>query len=239
MIGINRVVMIKSEIRRNPVLFKLWYYLYRKNRGVTIDFFRPETVLYLDGYPRSGNTYSLHLIRSLWPDIHFVHHFHAIAPIKIALRRNIPVYILVREPLNSITSWYLKELSMKGKGFNENELSVSKLSSLAKDYEIYYKWVQKNLLKLRIVDFNRLTKEPEYIMLKINASLPKQYMLSDIELNSKLATVRNSSFGAKDKLGASLPTPEKETAKLILKERLLTMDVYNECLAVYEELREK
>lgn len=41
-------------------------------------------------------------------------------------------------------------------------------------------------------------------------------------------------FGAKDKLGASLPTAEKQTAKVILKELLLSMDVYNDCQAVYE-----
>lgn len=128
---------------------------------------------------------------------------------------------------------------MKGLSFNDNELSINVLSKLANDYKIYYKWVQYNLSRLSIIDFYRLTKEPETTMLTINASLPKQYILSEIDLSLRLTSVRNSSFGAKDKLGASLPTPEKEAAKLILKERLLNMEVYNECRAVYEELREK
>ncbi len=103
---------MKKIIKQNVFLYKLWFYLYRKNRGTKISFFSPETALYVDGYPRSGNTFLVHLIKNIFPDISMVHHFHAIAPIKIALARKLPVYILAREPAGAITSNYLREYSV-------------------------------------------------------------------------------------------------------------------------------
>lgn len=119
--------MLRNLIKSSPFLFFLWYHLWRKNRGVKIEYFNKQTVLYLDGYQRSGNTYSLHLIKTIWPSIKFIHHFHAIAPIKIALKKNLPVFILLRDPLNSISSRYLKELSFQGKEFDSRQIEISTL----------------------------------------------------------------------------------------------------------------
>ena len=41
-----------------------------------------------------------------------MHHLHATAPIKIALKKKIPVFILVRDPKEAITSYYLKTYSL-------------------------------------------------------------------------------------------------------------------------------
>lgn len=109
---------VKKIIKQNVFLYKLWFYLYRKNRGIKISFFGPETSLYVDGYPRSGNTFLVHLIKNIFPDISMVHHFHAVAPIKVALAKEIPTYILVRDPAEAVTSNYLKEFSMsRGGGY--------------------------------------------------------------------------------------------------------------------------
>lgn len=90
---------IKKIVRQQPMLYKIWFVSYRQNRGTTIDFFSKKTRLLIDGYPRSGNTYFVFLVKKLFPEVHFVHHFHAIAPIKIALSKNIPVVILLRDPV--------------------------------------------------------------------------------------------------------------------------------------------
>lgn len=108
--------MVKRIVKQNIFLYRLWFYLYRKNRGVKISFFGADTSLYVDGYPRSGNTFLVHLIKNIFPGINMVHHFHAIAPIKIALSRNIPTYILARAPSEAISSNYLKEYSMSPRG---------------------------------------------------------------------------------------------------------------------------
>lgn len=83
---------MKKLIRQYPTLYSLWFHLYRKNRGVKIGYFNDSTKLLLDGYPRSGNTFVTSLIKNIFGNDTFVHHFHAIAPIKIALRKNLPVF---------------------------------------------------------------------------------------------------------------------------------------------------
>ena len=104
---------MKRLIKSNPFLFKLWFELYRKNRGVEISYFNHKTKFLLDGYPRSGNTFAASLVKYIYGKDVFVHHFHAIAPIKIALRKDIPVFILIRDPKEAITSYYLKMIISK------------------------------------------------------------------------------------------------------------------------------
>ena len=161
---------LKKLIRLNPLLFSVWYHLYRKHRGVPIKFFSTSTKLYLDGYPRSGNTYSLHLITTLWPDLSFVHHFHAIAPIKIALKKKIPVFILVRDPMNAIASWYLKKLTFKGLDFNSKNIDVSILKGLASDYHVYYQWVLEHRARLELIPFEELVRNQNSVLKRINHS---------------------------------------------------------------------
>jgi hypothetical protein len=230
---------MKKYIKSDPLLFKLWYHLYRKNRGVPIKFFSNQTELYFDGYPRSGNTYLLHLISNLWPDLNVVHHFHAVAPIKISLKRNIPVFILLRDPLNAITSWYLKELSMNDRRFDETNINLSLLEKLAKDYLDYYQWVEQNEGSVTLIHFNQLILRPDLIMLAVNDLLEGQKKLSNEVLLSKVEAIRNESFGAKDKLGASLPTREKEKAKNILKDKLENKNIFEKCKKVFNGLQQK
>jgi len=106
---------MKRLIKSNPFLFKLWFELYRKNRGIKKNYFNHKTKFLLDGYPRSGNTFAASLVKYIFGKEVFVHHFHAIAPIKIALRKDIPVYILIRDPKEAITSNYLKTFALKNK----------------------------------------------------------------------------------------------------------------------------
>lgn len=191
----------------------------------------------MDGYPRSGNTYSLHLIKTLYPDLGLVHHFHAIAPIKIALKKKIPVFILVRDPMNAITSWYLKELSFKGQGFDNTKIDIALLGDLAQYYYIYYQWVVIHKIRLQLIPFKELIDNPISIMKRVNFSLPEDIRLTESYIFAGVEAASKTGFGAKDKLGASLPTKEKEEAKSFLKEKLASTSVYQDCLKVFNELQ--
>ena len=78
---------MKKLLKSNTFLFKLWFHLYRKNRGRKPSYFNKNTKLYLDGYPRSGNTFAVSLIKGIYGKEFIVHHLHAIAPIKIPLKK--------------------------------------------------------------------------------------------------------------------------------------------------------
>ena len=101
----------KQQLRNfagvNPLAYKAWfsYYRYRKSFKPTLP--AAGDPLYLDGYPRSGNTYFTAAIKYIYPDIHFANHLHVAAPIKIALQRGVPTFLLLRTPEEAIVSYFL------------------------------------------------------------------------------------------------------------------------------------
>ena len=232
--------MLKEIIKSNPTLFTLWFYLYRKNRGVKIDFFTKETILCIDGYPRSGNTFCLFLIRKLWPDLKIVHHLHAIAAIKIAKQKNIPVFCLVRDPMNTLSSWHLKSHVLKNKALSIEKLDIAHLTALTNNYIVYNNFILKELLSSEIILFNDLIEHPTKIMLLINdTAIPREAKYDYNTLSFKVNKIKNQSFGAKDKMGSSLPNTEKEKAKEKIQGYLKNAENYKQADRIYQQILEK
>lgn len=75
------------------------------------------------------------------------------------------------------------------------------------------------------------------IIKRINEVLLDSKKLSDEQLHLGLDLANKKSFGAKDKLGASLPTKEKEDAKTVLKDQLKALEVYDKCLRVFNDIQ--
>ena len=65
-------------VKSNKITFYLWYRLYRKTRGVKINWFNKDTVFLIDGYPRSGNTFIQMLIKNVFGGIETVHLLHGV-----------------------------------------------------------------------------------------------------------------------------------------------------------------
>lgn len=231
------MLKIKRLIKNNRLLFWFWYHLYRKRRGVFIDWFKSNSILYVDGYPRSGNTFFLHLIRNIYPGIHFVHHFHAIAPIKEALFRKIPVFVLLRDPSDAISSYYLKDQTLRG---NSNpslkNIDKKRLSRMVRNYSSYYGWVKSKQASLNIIHFDELITEPIQVLRQVNLSLPIAIQIDFEVLSNKVQQHKSTSFGAKDTYGASLPNREKERAKQKIKSMLMQTPGFEDCRQVYADL---
>ena len=224
--------------KESPVLFRIWYHLYRRWNGVAIDFFGPTTALYLDGYPRSGNTFSIFLVQNIWPDLPLIHHFHAIAPIKIALGQQIPVIILIRDPAEAISSYYLKYLILSGKSSIEQKLDKLLLQRLVQDYLHYYKWIFEHRYQLNIVEFRQLVSKPELLMQAVNRLLPNTYKLPESTVLEQTNLIKNREFGSKDILGSSRPNEQKELVKSIIKDALNSIEKYGSCITVYNKILE-
>lgn len=228
--------MIKSVIKQNVFLYKLWFHLYRKNRGVKISFFDPETTLYVDGYPRSGNTFLVHLTKMIFPEISMVHHFHAIAPIKVALARKIATYILVREASEAVASNYLKEFSMS-RGGVPALTDKCLLKDMLIEYCVYYEFVQKNKEAITLVDFVEVKQDFLPTLHDINQRFSAH--LDDGVLSGRVLEERLAFQGAVDTLGASTPNPVKENLKKPLKEAIRNLPNYSIATDLYTALTEK
>jgi hypothetical protein len=197
---------------------------------VPIGFFSTATLLYIDGYPRSGNTFAQFLIKKVWPNLETVHHFHAVAAIKIALRRNIPTFILVRDPLNAVASNYLKYHVLKNREIPSRP-DVGLLNRFTSDYIAYYRYVERNRDALTVVPFGKLVQVPESVMMQINDVLPDKKRVMENDLVTLVGEIKNAEFGARDKMGSSRPNPAKEMAKAeiisTLEDRISSLGAYD------------
>jgi len=68
------------------------------------------TDLVIEGFPRSANTYTVDMIRTICrsvghPQPRIAHHTHAVLQLKLAEALDIPIVILLREPLEAISSF--------------------------------------------------------------------------------------------------------------------------------------
>ncbi|MEW6059376.1 MAG: hypothetical protein AB1551_04425, partial [Actinomycetota bacterium] len=63
----------------------------------------PSTDLVIEGYPRSANTLAVSAISAAQPGpIRIAHHLHAPGHVIAAIRRGVPVLVLVREPEEAV-----------------------------------------------------------------------------------------------------------------------------------------
>lgn len=216
------VFNLKIIVSRNTYLFTAWYHLIRKHRGVSINYFSKDTTLYIDGYPRSGNTFLIHLCKDVFPNQNLVHHLHAIAPIKIALKKNVPTIILFRDPLNAISSRYLKELAMKDKHFS-GKIDDKKLKEYILRYISYNTFVIENIDNILLVNFLTLVNNPQIVLSKISKFVEHQKEIN----TSQVLTSQNTYRGATDTLGSSKPNPIKERYKKQIIKRITEFDEFH------------
>ena len=151
---------VRTIAREWPVPYRFW--LRRHSWKIGKPKKLPETTdsLYLDGYPRSGNTYFTALVRELEPQVKFADHLHVVAPIKIALGLKIPTFILMRNPDDAILSYmvHIKQFGVKSAKIN---LNVNELAGqLISDWLRYYRFVDSQFSRLTVVLSEAGFKDP-------------------------------------------------------------------------------
>jgi hypothetical protein len=80
-------------------------------RGGRRGMARPTTDVVIEGYPRSGNTFSAKAFRMAQAprEIVIAHHQHTPAQFQIAARHGIPAMCLVRDPVDAVASLIVRD----------------------------------------------------------------------------------------------------------------------------------
>ena len=225
---------LRTLFSTNPYLYFIWFKIYRSNRGLKIKWFNNQSKIFFDGYPRSGNTFLAHLMRAIYNDKNIIHHFHAVAPLKIALNKNIKSVIIIRNPQDSISSNYLKKHELKTL---PEETNLKLLKMMLNDYIVYYKFIYKNVNKIHLVKFSDLINNPETTLLNIDNFLHNYSKIDDKEkIKDCISKRRKVKFGATSKLGASLPNKQKEDLKSILKKELKNLKESKEADNIFKKI---
>jgi hypothetical protein len=209
----NLLFNLSRLFKSNPLLYTVWFFIRRSRLNKRIRFFSTHTKLFVTGFPRTGNTYLSFLVRSVFHTLNFVHHLHTTASIKISLLFRVPTFVLIRDPFNCIASNYLKHYAPVGL---PRKLDKALIHKLCIEYVDYHSYVLKNVDRLRLIDFKQLIESPEEVIISI-----AEVLKSNLTTDRIIETVRTASpifKGARDPLGASLPTPAKEKAKAEMKD---------------------
>lgn len=113
---------LRRAIGQRPVL-----YLPLRNWRKPGTVVTATTDLVIEGFPRCGNTWTEQAIRHCAPDtIALAHHTHTAAHVKAALKRDVPVLLLFREPDAAVRSL----LVLRGGAFSASEAMA--------DYRTFY-----------------------------------------------------------------------------------------------------
>lgn len=225
--------MLRRIFSDIPLFYKIYFQLIRKHCGIRPTYFTSETNIYYDGYQRSGNTYFSHLIKKCFPELDGVHHLHKIAPIKIALRNNIPTFILIRDSEEAISSNYLKHYAPKG--VIPEELNFKLLNRMAADYYHYYNFVNNNIERIIIVKFDELINTPVNIV-KMVAETMNLKAGDEYSIMEKVKQTSDTYRGATSKYGSSKPNIYKEREKNKIKKQLPFINNYKHAKKVYRKI---
>ena len=103
------IEILRTIVSRNVILYKIYFFLIRSRIGNKVYLPNSSDDLYVDGFPRSGNTYLVGMINNVFKKELKLgsHHLHSIAGLKMAIKFKLKIFVLVREPTQAITSFLI------------------------------------------------------------------------------------------------------------------------------------
>jgi hypothetical protein len=151
-----------------------------------------NTDFVIEGFERSANSFSVRAFREAQVQPYSIaHHLHVPAQILFAIKHEIPVLVLIRNPVDAVLSWKSLELETK------NKLSISKdltLVQLFKQYNNFYSTISPYRNKYVIGLFEEVTKDFGQIINRVNKRYGTSFALFDHSNNNVESVIRQGSF---------------------------------------------
>lgn len=175
----------KRFVGRSPTLYKLvQHFLHGRPHSIVTN----RTVMCLEGYPRSANTFSLNLIRGalvkhypMFFATHaerlIAHHTHRIATVKAAQHYGIPTLVLLRSPDDAIPSRVVRESAIT----THEERTI--IRRALKEYHDFYGYMIA-CGNIDIIRFGTVISEPqtfvEFTLKSIGLKVPEEMEIDSI-----------------------------------------------------------
>ena len=183
------------------------------------------TDLHLTGFPRSANTYCKQLVKEIFPDINIVTHIHTVASLKIAMKYNVKIVLLLRSPLSTTSSMLMK-------------FDYKKQGEILYDYIKYHEFVYKNIEHIRIFRFENVIESPSelisYIRSIFNVDISDSIIEERLEIADKKSKDKEKT---KSPLGSSRPNKQREEKKDFYKRSIISHDLYPHANDLYLKLK--
>jgi hypothetical protein len=117
----------------------------------------PQTDVVIEGFPRSGNTYfvaAFQLAQDM--EVRIASHLHYPSQITCGMQLNIPVLVVIREPIEALTSYYIREPSVS-------------VGHMVTHYRRFYDCALSSRRSVLLCTFEQLTADFDAIIQRANA----------------------------------------------------------------------
>lgn len=225
----------KLAVRRSPALWSSYVTLRfpTQRYKATLDALcLPHHDLLLDGYPRAANSYAYNFLTHFHEELDCVHHSHASATLKMARRLEVPGFVLIREPLDALTSNVIR--------------SGDHLPYYVGHYEQYYGYVRENLENVDLVPFDTVTQDPVAFLGFVEEQLglprtdpdPDEVQEANRAVEAHLENLAEAKYGEEATDKKAVPDADRERRKARVAAELegredvrALQDLYQEVLA--------
>lgn len=216
----------------DPLLYRSYFSIrLAKNTRLRLPSIQDD--LYVDGYPRSGNTYFASLLNNFCPRLRFSHHLHVPAALKIALKSSVPSVVLIRAPADAIASNIYRKRHV-----NDIHMSNRLVRMLIDDYISYYCQALEQADSIMFAIFTELKSDP----LRVLSSALNCAKYDDVAVvpnDDSLASFRES-FTERERQKAagatSLPDFDSREEKLRYAELVASQASFADAAELYERI---
>ena len=184
-----------------------------------------DTSICIEGFPRSANTF-LALFFSYWnPELKTAHHLHLPLQIKVSARYNIPAIVVIRHPLDAISSLMVRE------SFLYTWVAI-------KTYLLFYTMVKGQ--EFLLARFEDCTRRPETIIEKVNERYGKSFKFNELtdSVNERLFEMIDhvNKINENEETATSRPSRLKDSLKKKTIANIVDHRLYGRALKLYQDL---
>jgi hypothetical protein len=143
--------IIREEMGRNT----LFYPLFKLKKKPQARLIERDTQLVIEGLQRSGNTFMVAYFKLTNPEVVVSSHYHFLSQVSVAVKRKLPVIVLVRNPKDTIPSFMMRDPAVSPK-------------YILKYTKLFFQALQKYKDRVVISDFTETITKPHRVIEKIN-----------------------------------------------------------------------
>ncbi|MEW8656822.1 MAG: hypothetical protein AB2603_00740 [Candidatus Thiodiazotropha endolucinida] len=208
------LITIRRYLSNKPIMFVLMYRAFGRNKNLLVS---KNTDIVIEGYPRSGNTFSVLAFQyAQKKEITIAHHLHAAAQVIWAIKKSIPVVVLIRTPIEAVVSFVIRD----------EHVSIDEAID---EYIKFYESILPYKNDVVIGEFELVTNDYGKIIESINKKynlnyLPFKHTVSNQEEVFKMVqhVGKNESNNILDERKVARPSDERSVIKTRLMPQILS-----------------
>lgn len=227
---------VRCRLGRHPAIFLPLIRLKRSKAALAV---RGDTEIVIEGYPRSGNTFAAAAFTlAQRRPVAVARHLHVPAQVIWAVRRRLPVLVLVRDPIDAVVSLVIREESI---GWRQ----------AFREYERFYRTIFPHHQGFVVGTFQDVVTDLGEVIRRVNRRFGTGFAAFEHDENNlkrvfELIDRMDRLDTGKPQVGArtvARPSDEREQAKARLKSEVLgrrglrsSLEAAREVHRMYERL---